>query len=243
MADSTIVQVMAYINGESERADLSLAEMKEYLLSPTGVDAIYQLLQAQPECTLEQLTNMVSGTNGFILCKPPEQFLGFDLRPVYETEIRSAITLIPDEVSLLKPGQEPNKAIDELSRLRVLSRLTPIIPLVILLLITLLVVRTFKDWLTWWGIPLVLTSIPAMLVSLGAPILFSAYFDANIATEMAQNTPPSVVAAVRDVAGAIVEQALSPMLMQAFVLGAVGGVMLLIAFLINKASKNRGTKN
>ena len=42
ITDDIIIQIISYLNGESQDATLSLMELKEYLLSPTGVDAIYQ---------------------------------------------------------------------------------------------------------------------------------------------------------------------------------------------------------
>ncbi len=229
ITDDVIIQIISYLNGESQNATLPLMELKEYLLSPTGVDAIYQYISAQPDCTLEQLTSMVSG-NGFILCKPPEQFLGFDLRPIYEAQIRAAVRLMPEEISLIKPGQEPNMVIRELTRLRLVSRLTPIIPLVVLFIITLLVVRSFKDWLTWWGIPLVLTSILGILLSLGSGSIFDFYFQNHIVPDMLKDLPISITGAIQVAARAITTQALRPMLIQAILLGCAGGVMLLIRF-------------
>ncbi|GAB4415408.1 MAG: hypothetical protein Kow002_00430 [Anaerolineales bacterium] len=239
ITDDVIVQTIAYVNRESEDATVSLAALKIYLLSPTGVDAIYQLLLTQPDCTLEQMTSMVTGGSSFILCRPPEQFLGFDLRPLYEAEIRATVSIIPDEISLLDQGENANKAISELSRLRTLSRLMPVIPLLVLLIITLLVVRSFKDWLTWWGVPLLLTSLPGILVNLSAGFLFDTYFQTTIAPEMGADMPPSIVTAVQDISRAVVIQALEPMLLQLLTLGVAGGLMLLLATLTQKAKRSK----
>jgi hypothetical protein len=203
------------------------------------VDAIYQFLSAQPECTLEQLTNMVTGGNGIILCKPPEQFLGFDLRPIYEAQIRAAARLIPEEIPLITSGQETNKVISEINRLRMVSRLTPIIPLWVLLIITLLVVRSFKDLLSWWGFLLVFISIPSVFVSLGSSLLFGFYFQKRIASGMLKDIPVSMVAVIQDLGRGIVEQALKPMLIQALVLGGMGVVMLIITLLIHTIKKEK----
>jgi hypothetical protein len=237
MTDDLIVQTIRYLDGESKKVSLSLIELKEYLLAPTGVDAVYQFLSAQPECSLEQLTNMVTGESGIILCKPPEQFLGFDLRPIYEAQIRAAARLIPEEIPLISSGQEPNKFIIEVNRVRMISRLTPIIPLWVLLIITLLVVRTFKDLLNWWGFLFVFISIPSVFVSLGSSMLFGFYFQNRIASGMLKDLPVSMVAVIQDLGRGMVEQALKPMLVQALVLGGMGVVMLIIALLIHTIKK------
>jgi len=239
MTDDLIGQTIRYIDGESKKVSLSLIELKEYMLSPTGVDAVYQFLSAQPECTLEQLTNMVTGQSGINLCKPPEQFLGYDLRPIYEAQIRAAARLIPEEISLITSDQETNEVISEISRLRMISRLTPIIPLWVLLIITLLVVRSFKDLLNWWGFLLVFISIPSVFVSLGSSILFGFYFQNRIASGMLKNMPVSMIAVIQDLGGGIVEQALKPMLIQALVLGGVGVMMLIITLLIHTVKKEK----
>lgn len=232
ITEDIIIQIIGYLNGESQNANFSLIELKEYLLSPTGVDAIYQYLSAQPDCTLEQLTSMVSGS-GFILCKPPEQFLGLELQPIYEAQIRAGIRLMPEEISLIKPGQEPNRVIRELSRLRLVSRLTPMIPLLALFIITLLVVRSLKDWLTWWGILLVLSSIPGIFISLSSGSIFDFYYLNYIAPEMLKALPIAITSSLQLTARAITEQAIKPMLIQAILLGCAGGVMLVTRLTID----------
>lgn len=232
ITDDTIVQIFGYLNGGNKDINLSLTELKNYLLSPSGVDAIYQYISAQPDCTLEQLTSMVTGGSGFILCKPPEQFLGFELRPIYEAQIRATVRLMPEEISLVKPGQETNKIIRVLNRLRVVSRLIPIIPLLALFIVTVLIVRSFNDWLIWWGFPLVLTSIPGIFISLGSGPIIDYYFQNHIAPEMLKDLPISLTRVIQEMAGAITTQALEPMLIQAILLGCAGGVMLVIRLTI-----------
>jgi len=232
ITEDSIVETMGYLNGESENITLSLREFKEYLLSPAGVDAIYKFLSAQPDCSLEQLTSMVTGEGGFFFCKPPEQFLGFNLQPIYEAQIRAAVRLIPDEISLIKPGQSTNKAIVEFSRLRTLLRLTPILPVLALAIITLLMVRSFKDWFSWWGFPLILTGILGVFVSLGSGLLFDLYFWNAMAPRMMNYLPVSVVTAGQGVIRAVIGEALKPMLGQSLVLGGAGGIIVLIAQII-----------
>jgi hypothetical protein len=232
MTDDIIFQTIGYFNGESENISLTLVELKEYLLSPTGVDAIYQYISAQPDCTLEHLTSMVTGESGIILCKPPEQFLGFDLRPIYEAQIRSGVRLIPEEVSLIEAEQETNQVIRDLSRLRMVSRLSPFIPLLMLLFITLLVVRSLKDLLTWWGVPLAVTGISGIFLSLGSSFMFNYFFQNYIAPRFLKDLPISFLEVIQEVTRAISAQVVSPMLIQALILSGIGVVMVTSAILI-----------
>ena len=49
MAADTITQIMAYLNGQTNQVILSLANLKTYLQSPEGINAVYGMLKAQPD--------------------------------------------------------------------------------------------------------------------------------------------------------------------------------------------------
>ncbi len=63
---------------------------------------------------------------------------------------------IPDQLTLLSapPQNDPR---DKLQTARMVMRLSPILPLGFLLLMTIITVRSLKNWLDWWGIPLFIT--------------------------------------------------------------------------------------
>jgi predicted PurR-regulated permease PerM len=86
---------------------------------------------------------------------------------------------------------------------RLIMRLSPILPLLILALITLLVVRTVRDWLRWWGIPIFFSG----LLCLGLAVIVTVFFDQAWAAILANRVPsflsPGMVSLIHDVVQAI----------------------------------------
>jgi hypothetical protein len=82
-------------------------------------------------------------------------------------------------------------------------RLSPILLLLILALITLLVVRTIKDWLRWWGIPIFFSG----LLCLGLAIIVTVFFEQAWAALLVNRVPvflsPGMVSLIHDVVLAI----------------------------------------
>ena len=60
-------------------------------------------------------------------------------------------------------------------------RLSPILPLLCLIFITLLVVRTVKDWLHWWGIPIFFSGLLSVGLAISATIFFDQAWSAILA--------------------------------------------------------------
>ena len=70
VAEDVVAQFMDYLNGERDSVVLSLGDIKAHLGSQGGIDAIYGMLDSQPDCTVEQLTAMATGQANIVLCNP-----------------------------------------------------------------------------------------------------------------------------------------------------------------------------
>lgn len=232
LVEETLLQIMSYANGESEVAVLSLGSFKTYLQSPAGIDAIYALIQAQPDCTLDQLALMALGSVDLALCNPPDQFLGIDLRPVIDVEIRAAISTLPEQIILLSHQGDPSSRQLDLQMVRMFMRISPLVPLVILLLITILVVRSFKGWLQWWGIPLLVAGGAGILVSLVSAPVYSLFFRLFIQRNLPVQVPPNILELIRDVTRAVFAAILWPVTLEAGLIALVGLVMVAISVFI-----------
>ncbi len=94
LADGALDSTFDYINGKTNSAVISLLPIKSHLVGESGVNVIQQFLKAQPDCTVEQLTQMGLGFLGgdIALCNPPPEAIGF---------LRSAIHFSPFVVVLL----------------------------------------------------------------------------------------------------------------------------------------------
>ncbi len=133
LAEDTVRQIVAYLNGENDQVVLSLTSLKSHMSSPQGVNAIYGLLKAQPDCTLEQLTNMALGQQDMALCNPPETFLFVDLKPLIESQIKTTVLFIPEQATLISADSNRAQELQDLKELRTIMRLSPLVPIFCLL--------------------------------------------------------------------------------------------------------------
>jgi hypothetical protein len=136
-----------------------------------------QLLNSQQPCTSEDLTQLTSGMSngGMIFCKPPEASLP-TITALLPDLLNSVVTQIPDKATLINPpapgapipGSGPFGAdpISTLRTIRLVMRLSLLIPLIFLLLVTLFAVRSLKSWLRWWGIPFFFTGLIALVLGI-----------------------------------------------------------------------------
>lgn len=234
LAEDAVTQIMAYLAGEGEQVVLSLTGLKAHLQSPRGIDAVYGMLKAQPDCSLEQLTAMALNQQALTLCNPPETFLFLDLRPIIEAEIGAAMSLIPEQVTVISADESRVQELRDLRALRLFMRLSPLLPMFFLLAITALAVRSLNDWLAWWGYPLLAAGLISLSLGAMSGLLAAGTFQFFIAPVLPGALPPEIVGVFRDLTAAIVRTALRPGLLVAGIMALIGLVMVALTFLLRK---------
>ncbi len=234
MAVDMVTQIMAYLNGESNQVVLSLTNLKAYLQSPEGINAVYGMLKAEPDCTVEQLTAMALNQQALTLCNPPESFMFVDLRPIVKTEIKNAMTLIPEQMIIVSTDGNRVQTLRNLKTLRLFMRLSPLVPVLCLLVVTALAVRSLNDWLTWWGYPLLIAGLVSMSLSALSGPMASVTFRLFIAPALPAALPPDIVSVFRDLTATIVRDAVQPILLVAGIMALIGLIMVGINFLLRK---------
>ena len=234
MAVDMVTQIMAYLNGEGNQVVLSLTNLKAYLQSPEGINAVYGMLKAQPDCTVEQLTAMALNQQALTLCNPPESFMFVDLRPIVKTEIKNAMTLIPEQMIIVSTDGNRMQTLGNLKTLRLFMRLSPLVPVLCLLVVTALAVRSLNDWLTWWGYPLLIAGLVSMSLSALSGPMASMTFRLFIAPVLPAALPPDIVSVFRDLTATIVRDAVQPILLVAGIMALIGLIMVGINFLLRK---------
>ena len=244
LAEDAMTQVMAYLNGESDVVVLSIASLKTYLQSPEGGNAVYGMLKAQPDCTMEQLTAMALNQQALTLCNPPDTFLFFDLRPIIEAQIRATVSLIPEQVTLISANSAKPRDLRNLKNLRLVMRLSPLLPLLCLLAITVLVVRSFRDWLNWWGYPLLFAGFIGMSLSALSRPMAAWTFQIFIAPALPEALPTEIIDIFKDLTATIVHNAVQPTLLIAGIMALIGLIMVVIAFFLRgKLQKSSAYRN
>ncbi len=60
MTEEAITQIFAYLNNETNDPHISLLPLKQRLSGPAGLNAAINLIHAQPNCTVEQVAQLIS---------------------------------------------------------------------------------------------------------------------------------------------------------------------------------------
>jgi hypothetical protein len=236
LSDDTLDSVFGYLNNQSNSASISLQIVKTRLSGPQGMELVSRILNAQPDCTMEQLLQMGMGflSGDVSLCKPPEAMLGL-VTPLIETELRFLTGAVPDEVVLVsaESGNLQSDPRVRLNRARTAMKFSPLLPIVLLAALTAFAVRNLTDWLKWWGYPfLAIGAISAIAALVGSPIL--GFVIQEVIRSQAGFLPPVLISALGETVSAVSTQILSPVVLEGALLASVGFVMAVAAVLMRK---------
>lgn len=164
---------------------ISLDELKTRLAGPAGSQAILLILDAQPDCSVDQLLGLVQLGLGMpasiesLLCRPPDYVLA-ELAPVIDIFLAGVTEPVPEQLSFTLPetltgnpsirNSQESKS-PSLTPIRILRAarsvitFSPLLPLLFLALMTLLVVRTVRGFLLWWGISLLTAGTTTLILT------------------------------------------------------------------------------
>lgn len=240
MGNNALDATFDYLNGRTNSATLSLLPVKSRLAGDAGMQIVLQILQRQPACTTEQLTQMALGLIGgqVTLCNPPAEAMGL-MAPFIQTQIQSMVAIFPNEVTFI-PGTASGTSADprlKLSAARSAIMLTPFIPLLFLIGIAIFAVRSLADWFTWWGWAFMLAGGSSVLMGLfGAPLV-GGIMRFVIQNQGAFPIPPMLASSIAETAGAVAGQMVSPFVIQGFILGFVGLGLVIVAVLLARRER------
>ena len=238
MTEDTITQFFAYVNGETQTFYISFAPFKQSLVSSNGLNAALTIIKSRPDCTLEQVARMITSF-GQELCNPPAQALQL-ATPFIQTLLKEVAAAIPDQVVLNSTDAATQQAnIERLKILRLVMRLSPLIPLALLFAITLLVVRSFKSWLNWWGWPLLLTGLPGAVIGFGGAPLFRTMMERAVSQRLPVDMPLEVMDAIRKVVDSALREMLKPAGWEGLFLFVASTCMVLIAAFLHQREKEK----
>ncbi|MGE5250491.1 MAG: hypothetical protein ACM3QS_09790 [Bacteroidota bacterium] len=233
MGDEAVDSTLAYLNKQSDHAQVSMKPLKERLMGEPGKQAVLNLLRKQPVCTLEEIARIsvaLLNQQQISLCNPPEELYPI-LLPVIQGQMQVVSALIPDQVTLLQAESAPGRADprDQLRLVRLGMRLFPLVPLFFLTLLTIAAVRSLRGWLGWWGISLFVTGVAGSLAAwLGAPLLGYVLLQVLNIT-FARYLPSVLLQSSSQLAAGVADQLMRPVLIQGLVLLFAGGLMLALA--------------
>ncbi|HEX8992796.1 MAG TPA: hypothetical protein VF784_14045 [Anaerolineales bacterium] len=230
-AQDTITQAFAFLNGDSQQLSISLSPLKLSLAGPAGLDAALYILRAQPDCTIEQAAAMLSSL-GNEICNPPGSFVDL-LRPYMQAALQNVAAGLPDRVAISGNAADPQvrAALADLQLARKFMRLSPALPLFFLLGLTLVMVRTVRDWLAWWGWPLLATGLIGLPSSLIASPILAWLFQRLVLQRMSMALPAAVMNSLRLAVGATLSEMLRPVISECAALLLIGAGMVIVSHL------------
>ena len=239
LSDDAVDSVLGYLNNTSDSASISLLPLKTHLTGPQGVDVVRRILNAQPDCTPEQLLQIGFGffSGEVALCNPPEEMMGLVV-PLIESQLQAMTSVIPDEITLI-PNTNSETTDDprvKLKGIRFIMKVSPVLPIVLLFGLLILVVRSLRDWLNWWGLPFLITGMSSAFIALiGSPIL-ELVIRGVIQKQGAGFIPPLLISTVQEMIGAVSGEILRPVLFEGLALGFLGLLMVGAAYFVKRSN-------
>jgi hypothetical protein len=175
--ESVIDQVFQILFNSSDPLntpiDISLVDIKSHLAGEEGTQAFLNILDAQPDCSFDQVLGLLQlglglpSTIDSILCRPPDYVIS-ELTPIIQSFLINAVNLIPDQIHInlfdnffeassieSYPSLGTTSVPEQIQTLRTTRKaisMSPMVPLLFIFLVTLIVVRSLRDFLLWWGI-------------------------------------------------------------------------------------------
>lgn len=237
LTDQALDSTSDYLNTKTDSVVISLLPLKAHLAGESGVNIVRQFLRTQPDCTIEQLTQMALGLLGgeIALCNPPEEAIGL-MAPFIQTQLQVMLSAFPDEVTLVAGTDSgaPNDPRLRLQMVRSAITFSPFFVVLLLLAIAVFAVRSLRDWLVWWGWPLMITgAVSALIALIGSPIV-GWFLKFLIQNQGAIFLPPLLATSIADTASAVASQMLIPVAVQGFVLAVVGLGMVIVGTFLGK---------
>ena len=199
--------------------------------SDQGVQAVFALLETQPDCTLSQLGEMALGLlseQEMLFCNPPVELTPL-LTPIVQAQLQAATIAIPNQITLARTD-ETNDPRQKLRNARLFLRLSPLLPLGFLLLLTLFAVNSLKSWLKWWGLPFMGTGVIASLLSLGSAPILGFVIERLLVNRMPTFFPAIFLNYAGELSSAILQALLRPVLWQGLMIALIGTVMTVASY-------------
>ena len=240
MTDDALNSIFAYLNMDTNSAQLSLNALKTGMVSEKGVQAVFTILKTLPDCTLQQIGQItlgLLGDGGIQFCNPPQEMLPF-LTPLIQGQLQTTALALPDQVTLISAPAENNDPRPKLQSARLVMRLSPLVPLGFLLLMTLVAANSLKSLLGWCGVPFFITGLLATLIGLGGAPLTRILLNQMKAGGNLNSLPAVIQGYAGSLVSEIVRALLVPVLWQGIVLAGLGLFLLMGGVMLRKEVKN-----
>ena len=245
--ESVIDQLFVFLDSDDTTPSItiSLADLKSRLTGRKGVETVLKVIEAQPTCTQDQLREIINSfesddsSTELLSCRPPQEILDEYLSSMVET-LNEVIESLPDEAVLggnfmdsdldeeIETDEDEMQVGKTLRRVRTYIRLSPIVPIGFLLLIAVFGVRSFREFLQWWGIPLLLTGLIALVFSILSMPIFNWFIKTYVQVQIPGYFSSEFVGLGFDIGRSMIRSLVKAITIQAGVL-SLGGILMSVA--------------
>lgn len=240
LADSALDSTFDYVNNRANSIVVSLLPVKAQLAGPSGVNVIKEFLKTQPNCTIEQLTQMGLGFLGgnIALCNPPPEAIGL-VEPLIQSQMQTIAAAFPDQVTVFSSTNSgtPNDPRFQLHMVRSAIHFAPFFVFLLFMAIAVFAIHTFRDLFIWWGWPLLLTGGISGLIGLIAGPLVGLLLQFLIETQGLVFLPPLLAFSIGQAASAVASQMLIPVAIQGFVMAFIGLLMVIVGIFLTRRAR------
>ena len=231
LVENGVDQGLAYVNGKSGQAEISLSDLRQQVSANSG-GLVDQYFNSLPECTLADALSLAGGLLGgageLPKCNPPEAVRAVIAGPLQSALQEQLGQMIPGSFSLTETGGGLMSLFSALRWVRTAAQMTPILAIVLFVIMTLLAVRTIRDLLVWWGWPLLSAGLLGLLGGLIVGPAATTIIGAMVIARLPTSLGAGVSLLLRDVVSALASGLAKPILLDAALLTAIGGILLLV---------------
>jgi len=177
MTESTLDETIGYFHGAGDSVQMPLVHLKARLTDKAGEELTLLLLESQPHCNAEQQAQIeamdlnVAGAPPIFCSATGETQL--QLSTELQRRLKNVSAELADNAILIKspspsipPGLRRFFGEDRqtaLQKINMALPYAPLLPFALLLLVTLFAVRSLKGWMRWWGIPIFIAGLMALI--------------------------------------------------------------------------------
>jgi hypothetical protein len=175
-----VAGVYEWIDNDRDRPSfvVDITDLKVALLAGGASDLVETVVDSWPPCSVADIAGMsvgaLLGEQSLKFCEPPEP-LRSGLVGLINASVAVSLRSLPDQISLSASDSaaatpQVMQAKERLRRIRFLAGWSWLLSPVMLGLVMALVIRSWRGWGLWWGIPLLAGALLTLATMIGVRV-------------------------------------------------------------------------
>lgn len=219
---------------------VDVSPIKVALLSGGAADLVEVVVDSWPPCSVREVAEMsvdaLFGQDALVLCEPPEP-LRSGLVGILNASLTASLRALPNQLTLGDPGAERPASPDvlrtkeQIRRVRFLAGWSWILSPALLVLLAAVIVRSWRGWGLWWGLPLMLGGLLTVITMVGVRLVVGQ----AIGGFLTEGTLPAWIGStLQGLASAMLAVTFRRVVLDAALLGGIGILILAVGRAMEK---------